>query len=121
MNVPSKVVHESATQRQHIRVHLPVAVKFGGREYPAVNWSVAGLLLADVFDPPTPGLIIPLELVFDFEGFAFNLELTGELLRAALESGRADRKSVVSGKRVSVRVDLGGRRKMKKYIQGNMK
>src|SRR3546814_15666606 len=79
MNVPSKVVHESATQRQHIRVHLPVAVKFGGREYPAVNWSVAGLLLADVFDPPTPGLIIPLELVFDFEGFAFNLELTGEL------------------------------------------
>src|SRR3546814_485253 len=89
MNVPSKVVHESATQRQHIRVHLPVAVKFGGREYPAVNWSVAGLLLADVFDPPTPGLIIPLELVFDFEGFAFNLELTGELLRADPESGQA--------------------------------
>src|SRR3546814_11416995 len=36
--------------------------------------------------------------------------------RACRENGMPDRKSVVSGKRVSVRVDLGGRRFIQKNI-----
>src|SRR3546814_13642290 len=37
---------------------------------------------------------------------------------AALVGRQTDRKSVVAGKRVRVRVDLGGRRKIKKKTQG---
>src|SRR3546814_12088582 len=38
------------------------------------------------------------------------IPILGAMLRARLANGAADRKSVVEGKRVSVRVDHGGRR-----------
>src|SRR3546814_16169418 len=47
-------------------------------------------------------------------GADFLLELRSEEIPARMQAGaRADRTSVVSGKRVSVRVDLGGRRTIK--------
>src|SRR3546814_11297520 len=42
-----------------------------------------------------------------------------EAAKAEMEAEREDRKSVVSGRGVSVRVDLGGRRSLQKELQGN--
>src|SRR3546814_12411573 len=55
-------------------------------------------------------------------GRAFSIVLTDDVLRDLLRSHHrckigADRQSVVNGKSVSVRVDLGGRRIIKKKIE----
>src|SRR3546814_20575976 len=49
-----------------------------------------------------------------FGGFERELHLLADRIGARDDPARPDRKSVVSGKSVSVRVDLGGRRIIKK-------
>src|SRR3546814_12036513 len=49
---------------------------------------------------------------FDAAAMLVTLRLAGQLIETRVRAN-ADRKSVVEGKRVSVRVDLGGRRRLK--------
>src|SRR3546814_15082151 len=64
---------------------------------------------------PEPGRAVP--FASQLARPVWRYRVRGELLvdrRHALADGGTDRKSVVEGKRVSVRVDLGGRRNIKK-------
>src|SRR3546814_15277315 len=54
------------------------------------------------------------QLLTHTAGLGYNIIQTGPLREAYNKAGLIDRKSVVEGKRVSVRVDLGGRRIIKK-------
>ncbi len=77
----AKIVHEASSQRQYIRLRVPISVRIDGEVYHATDWSVAGVSVANMKVQPTVGQIVPLVLLFKFENFAFELDLTGEVRR----------------------------------------
>ncbi|MFT4074400.1 MAG: hypothetical protein QM647_02635 [Asticcacaulis sp.] len=74
-----KIVHEASSQRQHIRLRVPITVRIGDRTYTATDWSVAGLRAGPFDVMPAVGQIVPLKLLFRFDGFGFELDLQGEV------------------------------------------
>src|SRR3546814_15508142 len=84
-------------RRDPRRLVIDGRIAFGGRVYPLKDWSHRGFAASGVGADHCPG---------------DRLLLTAEI---------PDRKRVVSGKSVSVRVDLGGRRilKKKKHIKNS--
>lgn len=69
MNHPAKIVHESASQRQHLRLKTPVMGEVAGRMCRIDNWSVGGIGLNDFEGDAQLGDRIPVTLHFPFEGF----------------------------------------------------
>lgn len=69
MNHPAKIVHEAASQRQHLRLKTPVMGEVAGKMCRIDNWSVGGIGLNDFEDEAQPGDRLPVTLHFPFEGF----------------------------------------------------
>lgn len=84
-----RIVHEASSQRQHVRLRVPIAVRIEDKVYEATDWSVAGMRVGPFEVLPAIGEIIPLVLMFRFEGFAFELDLQGEVRQAHAESKTA--------------------------------
>lgn len=74
-----RVVHEASAQRQFVRLRAPLTVRIGNREYPAYDWSVAGIGVRGLEPPPQVGHRLPLSLLFRFEGFAFEVDVEAEV------------------------------------------
>ena len=50
-DVKARPVHEAETQRQHVRVRIPLETKIDGRYFVVRDWSVGGVAFEDL-DPP---------------------------------------------------------------------
>ncbi|MCF8495057.1 MAG: PilZ domain-containing protein [Alphaproteobacteria bacterium] len=75
----SQIVHESETQRQHVRVGIPAIVRLNGREYQVKDLSVGGVSLADMGDIYRSRQNLNLQLVFRFTDFGFTLDLKAQV------------------------------------------
>lgn len=82
-----KLVHEAEAQRQHLRLKLPLQVKFRDNVYRAADWSMGGVALEDVIPPIEVGSVVDAQLSFPFLEFSFSLnaKLT---VRYSLPNGR---------------------------------
>ena len=47
-DVAQQIVHESETQRQHVRVHLPAQIEFANKSYDVSDLSAGGLSVRNV-------------------------------------------------------------------------
>lgn len=88
MNQPAKIVHEAASQRQYLRLKMPVTGDVGGKECHIDNWSVGGIGLKD-FDDAMPGERVPVTLHFPFEGFDMKFDNVVQLKHANKENRTA--------------------------------
>jgi alginate biosynthesis protein Alg44 len=88
MNVV-RLVHEAATQRQHVRVRMPAQATIKGVDYPAFDWSVGGFSIADTPLGLAVGQTTPVGLTFAFDGFKFTLDVTGQVRYIDAERRRA--------------------------------
>ncbi|MBU6234401.1 MAG: PilZ domain-containing protein [Alphaproteobacteria bacterium] len=70
-----QVVHESETQRQHVRIQIPARAELGGRTYMVKDLSVSGLSIEDVGATYIDGAQIDLTLNVPFESFSLNVAL----------------------------------------------
>lgn len=82
MSVSVSIVHEAETQRQYVRLQVPISITVRGRALPAKDWSVAGASVEGLVPPPAIGERLPLVLAFDFETFQFEINVEGEVRRA---------------------------------------
>jgi len=74
MGTEVKITHEAASQRQHLRLSLPIVATIDGVDYQVDNWSVGGLRVQGYFKPVEIGQVIPVSLRFAFEGFDMNFD-----------------------------------------------
>ena len=81
-----RIVHEASSQRQHVRLHIPITVRIGDEAYEATDWSVAGVRAGPFDTLPSVGQIVPLVLLFKFEGFAFELDVQSEVRQASAQT-----------------------------------
>lgn len=70
----TKIVHEASTQRQFVRLKLPIRVHIGDADYEVADWSVAGLGVIGLTPVPALDQTLPVTLHFDFNGFTFELK-----------------------------------------------
>lgn len=87
MTTHVRISHEAASQRQHLRLNLPIVATIDGEEYPVENWSVGGLRLTDFHRPVSNGEVLTAALRFAFEGFDMNFEATVEVRHQDLGAG----------------------------------
>lgn len=71
----AKIVHESETQRQHIRVELPAVVKLAGKAYKVKDISTGGFSLKTDKEFILPQGVQEVKILFSFENFAFHLSV----------------------------------------------
>ncbi len=70
MDAPPPLAHrEPRSQRQHVRVTLPLTVEIDGRGYHALDWSLGGFRLAGADAGWREGKQAAARLVFPFHGF----------------------------------------------------
>lgn len=80
-----QIVHETETQRQHVRLRIPITVTIDGKTYVGKDWSVAGAAVEGLQPAPRVGQRVPLVLNFDFESFQFEIKVEGEVRRATTD------------------------------------
>ncbi len=73
-----RVVHESETQRQHIRIGLPAKVKINDDIYKIKDLSVSGLSIATDKELPIDKSARTLRIFFVFDVFAFYLDIKAQ-------------------------------------------
>src|SRR3546814_20857882 len=78
--------------------------------------NIVARVVVRLFD----GIAAETRLIFQHRSDRRHVDLDGEIVAAAVSFAAGDRKSVVSGKSVSVRVDLGGRRIINKKKTKNV-
>ncbi len=81
-NKPAKLVHESDTQRQHVRVHLPAKVEIGDRTHKSKEWSNGGIsIVADEKDLSSyqKNIIYKAIITFDLEEFDISIPMELEV------------------------------------------
>ena len=81
----AKIVHEASTQRQQVRLRVPLLVRFEGKTYQAADWSMGGLRIEGVETSPAVGSPAALDLDFQFQGFGFDLDVAAIVRRATPE------------------------------------
>ncbi len=70
-----QIVHESETQRQHVRVQIPARAEIAGRGYMVKDLSVSGASIEGVETPYIDGAQINLTIMVPFESFSLNVSL----------------------------------------------
>lgn len=73
-----RLVHESETQRQHIRIGLPAKVKIGDDIYKVKDISAGGLSIATDKDIPGDKNARNVRIFFVFDVFAFYLDIKAQ-------------------------------------------
>jgi alginate biosynthesis protein Alg44 len=74
-----QIVHESETQRQHVRLPLPAHAEIGGREYDIKDLSSGGVGVKDIEGNYTRGQHLPLRLKLPFGTFALDVTFEAEV------------------------------------------
>src|ERR1700752_1556531 len=72
---PARIVHESETQRQHIRVQIPALAKMGGKNHRIANISTGGFSIKAEKDFVLPDHFQEIKILFPFKNLAFHLNL----------------------------------------------
>ena len=75
----NKVVHESETQRQYVRVSLPARATIDGSQYIVTDLSSGGLSLQNAETKYTRGKSYNIALSLPFKSFSMDVELEGEV------------------------------------------
>lgn len=75
----TQIVHESETQRQHVRLSLPGTVQLDGQTYPIRNLCAGGIALENVKGEYKPGQILRFDLSLPFEGFSMTAPFEVEI------------------------------------------
>lgn len=70
-----QIVHESETQRQHVRVQIPARAEIASRTYMVKDLSVSGASIEGVDTPYIDGAQFNLTLTVPFESFSLNVSL----------------------------------------------
>lgn len=70
-----QIVHESETQRQHVRVQVPARAELDGRVYMVKDLSVSGLSLENVDTVYADGAQLQMVMSVPFESFSLNVTL----------------------------------------------
>lgn len=87
------IVHEAETQRQHVRIRLPLQVEIDGHSYPAADWSKAGLALKLDSNTRTADLrrghTYAAVLHYPFDGFALSMPVDLEVTQRDETANRA--------------------------------
>jgi|GEM_PF-1205550 len=81
------IIHETTTQRQHVRLRAPVAVIFEDQTLRAEDWSVAGFSVAGASRVPLSGAIIAIRLRFSLEGLDVETAFEAEVRRSDSQCG----------------------------------
>lgn len=66
-----RMVHEAETQRQHVRVQIPIRIALESGEFVVPNWSVGGVAIENMTPPRTVGEVFHGQLVFPLDGYEF--------------------------------------------------
>ncbi len=74
-----QLVHESETQRQHVRVLVPSSVEIEGAFYPVRDLSSGGICVQDIGKTYRRGQLLDMELTLPFEDFSLQLALQAEV------------------------------------------
>lgn len=70
-----QIVHESETQRQHVRVKIPAVAKIGATNYRVVNLSTGGCAVRSNEKDSQPQGMQEIKILFPFKNFSFHLNL----------------------------------------------
>lgn len=73
------IIHESETQRQHVRLQVPATVIFSGQRHAVQDLSPAGLKVREIDIPFQKGRLVSFSLEIPFEYFALKMDLRGEV------------------------------------------
>ncbi len=76
----TNVVHESETQRQHIRIELPAETEICDQRYKIKNISAGGVCIRTKKNITFPSGIHNLKIFFHFENFSFHLDVRASLI-----------------------------------------
>ncbi|MEZ0262236.1 MAG: HlyD family efflux transporter periplasmic adaptor subunit [Alphaproteobacteria bacterium] len=80
INAPNlQVVHESETQRQHVRLAVPGRALVNGKECALRNLSAGGVAIEVASGDFKPGTPLRLDLSLPFDGFSLMTKLEGEV------------------------------------------
>lgn len=78
-NAVQQTVHESETQRQYVRVPMPVRALINGRSFEVKDLSSGGIGITGIKGEFEKGGTLPLTLVFPFSDFALDLKLDTQI------------------------------------------
>ena len=76
MNKEARIVHEAASQRQHIRLKAPILADIDGQIYEIEDWSVGGVRIKGFDRETSEGATFPVTLHFPFNGFEMSIDAT---------------------------------------------
>jgi alginate biosynthesis protein Alg44 len=74
-----QVVHESETQRQHVRLQIPARAQIDGGEYALKDLSSGGVGVRDVPGPFMMGQRLPVDIRLPLGSFALNVRMEAEV------------------------------------------
>lgn len=80
MTAPEQIVHESETQRQHIRLNLPAQVEIDGERFDVKDISSGGMAIRNANDNFQQNQIREFTLHFPFSDFDLDIALKAEIL-----------------------------------------
>ena len=78
MTDQAKIVHESETQRQFVRLQLPAMAEIEGTHYPVKDLSSGGMAIRDFAKFTKKGKILDLTLLIPFSDFTLDISLKAE-------------------------------------------
>lgn len=73
------ISHEAEVQRQHVRMRVPIECTIGGQKVEVIDWSVAGLGVANADKSWAVGHILPVAITFPFSQFGLNIDTDAEV------------------------------------------
>jgi len=79
----TKLVHESETQRQFVRVHLPARITIDHKNYDVTDLSSGGLSFKDPENTYRKGQVFELLLVLPFPSFSMDVSLNVEVVHTS--------------------------------------
>ncbi len=79
VNSASNLVHESETQRQYVRVHLPARARIEGVDYEVTDISSGGISLQNVDKAFKANEKINLLVILPFKDFSLDIDLNAEV------------------------------------------
>src|SRR4051812_13042787 len=74
-----QVVHESETQRQHVRLPLPARAEIEGKDHEIKDLSSGGVAVRDVAGTYARGQRLPLRLKLPFGSFSMDINVESEV------------------------------------------
>lgn len=74
-----RIVHEAETQRQHVRIRIPIGIEVDGKQFEVPDWSVGGIGIRDLKPERSVGTVFEGRLQFPLQGFDFNIAVICEV------------------------------------------